>query len=243
MYAIRQLRAEIEAFAAAALAAPLGGYLCGDTLELEGTSAPPVVLVHGLLGNRVHFRSLRKALERRGIGRFATFCYRPRVDYRTLSLELGAFIAEICDRIGTHSLDVVGHSLGGLVARYLVETGGGSRIRRLVTLGSPYYACRFPSRELSIFAAHDVLVPPPSEEPEGRWVVMPDCGHIGLLQCPGAHERIAAHLGAGSRPASLGLTRRGPRSSSVARQRREGSGRAARRGPSRLARARAASTS
>ena len=144
----------------------------------------PVVLVHGLLGNRVHFRSLRKSLEERGIGRFATFCYRPRIDYRTLSVELGTFIGEILVRTGARSLDVVGHSLGGLIARYLVETGAGSRIRRLITLGSPYYACRFPSRELSIFGADDVLVPPPREGAAGRCMIVPDCGHLENLHHP-----------------------------------------------------------
>lgn len=200
VYAIRHLRAELEAYASAALTAPFGRLLCGDTLHsAEGASAP-VVLVHGLLGNRVHFRALRKALERREFGRFASFCYGPRIDYRTLAGELGLFIDGVCERTGVESLDVIGHSLGGLVSRYLVETTGGPRVRRLVTLGSPYYGNRFPGRELSIFAANDVLIRAPAKETAARRVVIPDCGHMGLLHSPAVHDRIAAHLSKEARP-------------------------------------------
>src|SRR5262249_1450697 len=59
----------------------------------------------------------------------------------------------------------------------------GSRVRRLVTLGAPYYSERRPARELAIFAAHDPLVPPPADE-RGRMIVVEDCGHLNLLRHP-----------------------------------------------------------
>jgi pimeloyl-ACP methyl ester carboxylesterase len=62
-------------------------------------------------------------------------------------------------------VDVVAHSLGGLVARYFVQTGGALVVRRLVTLGTPYLASTNPSQEVSIFAEHDILVPPPATAP------------------------------------------------------------------------------
>jgi len=90
-------------------------------------------------------------------------------------------------------VDVVGHSLGGLVARHLVELGDGRRIRRLVTLGSPYYSERRPARELAIFATYDPLVPPPADG-RGRVVVVEDCGHLNLLQHPAVLHAVARFL-------------------------------------------------
>jgi pimeloyl-ACP methyl ester carboxylesterase len=70
---------------------------------------------------------------------------------------LARLIETVCREARTPVVDVVGHSLGGLVARYLVEIGNERRVRRLVTLGAPYYGERRPAQELAIFAAHDAL--------------------------------------------------------------------------------------
>src|SRR5262249_28242909 len=85
------------------------------------------------------------------------------------------------------------HSLGGLVARHLVELGNESRVRRLVTLGAPYYSERRPSRELAIFAADDLLVPPPADA-RGRGGVVEDCGHLNLLRHPRVLRAVARFL-------------------------------------------------
>ncbi|GAA3049264.1 hypothetical protein GCM10020000_32230 [Streptomyces olivoverticillatus] len=46
---------------------------------------------------------------------------------------------EVCERTGQPQVDVVGHSLGGLVARYYIQRmGGDARVRTLVTLGTPH---------------------------------------------------------------------------------------------------------
>jgi pimeloyl-ACP methyl ester carboxylesterase len=94
-------------------------------------------------------------------------------------------------------VDVVGHSLGGLVAHYLVATGGGQRVRRLVTLAAPHYASRLPRNELAIFGADDPLVsaPDPRYAPRGRVRLVPDCGHLGLLYHPTVIDEVADYLG------------------------------------------------
>lgn len=52
---------------------------------------------------------------------------------------LGRHIEDICERTGQAQVDVVGHSLGGLIARYYVQRlGGDHRVRTLVTLGTPH---------------------------------------------------------------------------------------------------------
>src|SRR5262249_61430793 len=74
--------------------------------------------------------------------------------------------------------------------RHLVELGDGRRIRRLVTLGSPYYSERRPARELAILATYDPLVPPPADG-RGRVVVVEDCGHLNLLRHPAVLHAVA----------------------------------------------------
>src|SRR5262249_14102204 len=110
-----------------------------------------------------------------------------------LAPRLAGRMEEVCRVPAAPRVDVVGHSLGGLVARHLVELGDGSRIRRLVTLGSPYYSERRPARELAIFATYDPLVPPPAAG-RGRVVVVEDCGHLSLLGHPAVLHALARFL-------------------------------------------------
>ena len=89
------------------------------------------------------------------------------------------------------------------MGRYLIEMGSGARIRRLVTLGSPYYGRSFPGRELAIFAAGDLLISPPDAGRSARILVVPGCGHLGLLHCPTVHQRIADYLNGRARGVGL----------------------------------------
>jgi pimeloyl-ACP methyl ester carboxylesterase len=93
-------------------------------------------------------------------------------------------------------VDVVGHSLGGLLARYVVETDGERLVRRLVTLAAPYTWHRNPPQELAIFASDDLIVPAPPRAGTGRQrtLVVPDCGHLGLLCHPHVLRAVGAFL-------------------------------------------------
>src|SRR5579885_2866555 len=74
-----------------------------------------VVLVHGFLASAGVFRPLRARLERESGARVATFTHAPGLGVRRIAKQLAAIV----DRIprGTR-ITVVGHSLGGLVARW-----------------------------------------------------------------------------------------------------------------------------
>jgi pimeloyl-ACP methyl ester carboxylesterase len=143
----------------------------------------PLVLVHGLFGGAGNFVSLRQFLATRGFGNFATFSYSPRLDHQRLAVLLGRRIAAVCRATGAQQVDVLGHSFGGLIARYLVEMEDGGPVRRLITLGSPYFSNRLAAQELAIFGANDPLVTPPdsSHGPRGRVLLVLRCGHLGLL--------------------------------------------------------------
>ncbi|MCT6778613.1 alpha/beta fold hydrolase [Streptomyces sp. CS7] len=106
---------------------------------VTAAATPPVVLLHGFIDNRSAFLVLRRALTRHG-RRLASLNYSPLTrDVRTAAELLGRHVEEICARTGHDRVDIVGHSLGGLIARYYVQRlGGDRRVRTLVTLGTPH---------------------------------------------------------------------------------------------------------
>src|SRR5215813_7072413 len=188
----RAVAGELSALGTLAASMPLG-LLVDDAFDPTAPHPTPVVLVHGLGGAGSNFLVLRRFLASHGVRNFAGFSYPPRVDYQRLVPRLARRIEDVCRDTGAPRVDVVGHSLGGLVARHLVELGDASRIRRLVTLGAPYYSERRPERELAIFAAHDPFVPTPADG-GGRMIVVEDCGHFNLLQHPAVLHAVARFL-------------------------------------------------
>lgn len=112
------------------------GLLLGDV----AAAGMPVVLVHGIVDNRAAFTVVRRALQRRGFGRVTTLNYSPlTADVASAAERLGRHIERICDQTGYDRVNVIGHSLGGIIARYYVQRRGGDRrVATLVTLGSPH---------------------------------------------------------------------------------------------------------
>jgi triacylglycerol lipase len=105
----------------------------------------PVVLVHGLVDNRSIFTVMRRALRRRGFASVCSWNYSPlQRDVESAAAALGRHIEHICRETGHERVQVVGHSLGGLVARYLVQRLDGDRhVETLITLGTPHGGSRW----------------------------------------------------------------------------------------------------
>ena len=106
-------------------------------VEAAGT---PILLVHGIIDNHAIFTGMDRALRRRGFQTLATYDYGlftqniPRAAQR-----LGEAIEQLSAATGYERIHVIGHSLGGLIARYFVQRlGGDSRVHTLVTLGTPH---------------------------------------------------------------------------------------------------------
>ncbi|MFI8518316.1 lipase family alpha/beta hydrolase [Streptomyces sp. NPDC085481] len=110
-----------------------------------GPAARPVVLLHGFVDNRSVFVLLRRTLARHGRDHVESVNYSPLIcDLRTAAELLGRQVEEICARTGRSEVDLVGHSLGGLIARYYVQRlGGDARVRTLVMLGTPHSGTSF----------------------------------------------------------------------------------------------------
>ena len=129
-------REELSRFSLADLPPVQRGLLIGDVVA-AGT---PIILVHGLVDNRSIFTLLRRALRRRGFGRILTLNYSPLTqDVRGVAARLADLVERTCEETGYERVHVVGHSLGGIVARYYVQRlGGDARVHTLCTLGSPH---------------------------------------------------------------------------------------------------------
>jgi triacylglycerol esterase/lipase EstA (alpha/beta hydrolase family) len=100
----------------------------------------PVVLVHGLIDNHSVFAVMRRSLRRRGFTSVCSWNYSPLLaDVARGAADLGEHLDRICEQTGHDRVHVVGHSLGGLLARYHVQRQGGDRhVESLVTLGTPH---------------------------------------------------------------------------------------------------------
>jgi len=116
------------------------GLFVGD-VEAAGT---PILLVHGMVDNRSIFTLLRRGLHRRGFHRVLTLNYSPLTrDVRLAATGLATRVEQLCEETGFERIHVIGHSMGGLIARYYVQRlGGDERVHTLVTLGSPHGGTR-----------------------------------------------------------------------------------------------------
>ncbi|MBJ7002975.1 esterase/lipase family protein [Streptomyces griseofuscus] len=114
------------------------------TARLPVRPGLPVVLLHGFIDNRSVFVLLRRSLAQHGGQRVESLNYSPLTcDIRTAAELFGRHVEEICERTGSDRVDIVGHSLGGLIARYYVQRMGGDlRVRTLITLGTPHSGTR-----------------------------------------------------------------------------------------------------
>ena len=84
-------------------------------------------------------------------------------DVRSTADELGREVERICEATNADMVHLVGHSHGGLVARYYVQRlGGDARVHTLVTVGTPHHgimtAYLLPTPVLQQLRPHSDLV-------------------------------------------------------------------------------------
>ena len=95
-----------------------------------------VVLIHGFLATAGVFRPMKRRLERELGARVASFTHAPGVGVKRIAKQLERLIERI--PLGAR-IHVVGHSLGGVVARwYVQEMEGHRRVAQTISLASPF---------------------------------------------------------------------------------------------------------
>ncbi|MGY1719767.1 lipase family alpha/beta hydrolase [Blastococcus sp. SYSU DS0552] len=124
----------------------LGVLLATRTTDIEGPGPGPqarpgpVLLVPGYGGGTASLMTLADRLEQ--AGRDATVVPLPgngTGDLGEAAAALDEAARAALDRTGEESVDVVGYSAGGVIARLWVVDGGAEVARRVVTLGSPHH--------------------------------------------------------------------------------------------------------
>jgi pimeloyl-ACP methyl ester carboxylesterase len=145
----RRLQRVPERPAEARGASPQRFVLVPDAGDRETTA---VVFVHGFLAAGAVFDPMRREVERRLGLPTVDFTYAPTASFEQVAERLARVVARAAELVPRRSpggdehgprVDLVGHSLGGLLARwYLQELGGARNVRRLVTLATPHGGTR-----------------------------------------------------------------------------------------------------
>jgi triacylglycerol lipase len=109
------------------------------TFEQPELASPPVLLIHGFLGTRGSMYMLERRLVEDGfvVVSFNIGTLNVR-DIRRSSFLIHRKIERILAQTPFAKIDIIGHSMGGLIGLYFVKKlGGHTRVRRLVMMGTP----------------------------------------------------------------------------------------------------------
>lgn len=99
----------------------------------------PVLLVHGYGANRSNWHFVERRLRAAGFGSVHAVNYNPLTsDLPGLAQWFAGEVVDLRKRTGADAVHVVGHSLGGVVARYALQILGVDGVATCVTLASPH---------------------------------------------------------------------------------------------------------
>jgi len=100
---------------------------------------PPVLLIHGYLGTRGSMYILERRLNDDGVCVFSFNLGSLNVrDIRTSAFLIHRKIESILAQTPVKKIDIIGHSMGGLIGLYYVKKlGGHDKVRKLVMMGTP----------------------------------------------------------------------------------------------------------
>jgi triacylglycerol lipase len=133
--AARIVGRELLAFVAASLLYPFG-LRSSVRRTPRRAEQRTIVLVHGYLANRGPLLPLAAYLRARGHKQILAYEYSGAAGIEQAAIGLRNFLRA---HVRGGRIDLVCHSLGGLVARvYLQELGGARRVDHCVTLGTPH---------------------------------------------------------------------------------------------------------
>ncbi len=119
-----------------------------------GKDETPVILLHGLFHSRSCWLWTRYWLRQAGFSSVYAINLPPWKDVESLTERVAKKVDALRHKAGIDKVHLVGHSMGGIIARnYLQIRGGAGRVDRLVMLGTPNGGSKLAALALSPLAA------------------------------------------------------------------------------------------
>jgi len=118
----------------------------GETLDVPSFALvrPPVVMMHGIWSNAGAFASLNRELYKKGFMYLYRPSYNNSASFSTNDWVLPHLINNILTNLRTEGglactkIDIVVHSMGGLLAKRLEPSFAQKTVRKIITIGTPY---------------------------------------------------------------------------------------------------------
>jgi triacylglycerol lipase len=111
----------------------------GAAFEEVTPESPPILMIHGFLGTRGSMYLLERRLVEDGfvVVSFNLGTLNLR-DIRRSAFLIHRKIERILSQTPSQRIDIIGHSMGGLIGLYYVKKlGGHARVRKLIMMGTP----------------------------------------------------------------------------------------------------------
>jgi pimeloyl-ACP methyl ester carboxylesterase len=111
----------------------------GASFEGLSPDAPPILIIHGFLGTRGSMYMLERRLVDDGfvVVSFNLGTLNVR-DIRRSAFLIHRKIERILAHTPAQKIDIIGHSMGGLIGLYYIKKlGGHARVRKLIMMGTP----------------------------------------------------------------------------------------------------------
>lgn len=188
-----------------------------------GPPRTPVLLVHGFAMNASCFYPMAWWLQRQGFTWVHSINHRPfSSPIPVFARNLGAHIAALKAASGADQVDIVAHSMGGVIAAWYINRMDGAKdVRRFITIGTPWRGTKMsiwgrrreardmhPDSEviadiqrpavpaIALHSNTDHLVIPASHAlTDGvKGELLPNMGHLDMILHPRVWRRVAALL-------------------------------------------------
>ncbi len=103
----------------------------------------PVLLLHGLFVNQACWFWFKSRLKKQGFNNIVTINLSSWHSEEVLTELLAKKIDELRHQLGVNKVHLVGHSMGGMIARNYVQLRGGhDKVDQLICLGSPHHGSK-----------------------------------------------------------------------------------------------------
>lgn len=114
------------------------GWIKFKEAPAEPGYGPPILLLHGLFHNRACWLWTRWRLHRRGLHNVCSINLPPGHGLERLTERVAEKVEELRRETGSDQVLLVGHSMGGMIARNFMQLGGGAdKVAGCILLGTP----------------------------------------------------------------------------------------------------------